>query len=287
MKIGFIGSGKVGCSLGKLYSVRGIHVTGYYNQHIESAKEAAAFVGCAVFATVDEVVKNSDTVLITVPDGKIGEVCEQINPKLFQGKVIGHCSGSLSASECLSVVSSHGGQIISMHPLYPVSTKFDSYEGLSDAFFVLEGSPEACVCYTRILSDIGLKVGTIQKEDKVKYHAACAVASNLVCGVVEESLRLLLEAGFSREDGLKAITPLLKSNMDRILAVGPVEALTGPMERGDKETIEKHIQCLATSEEQVLYKAISRILLQMAKERHPDRTYDEIERILFTEKENE
>lgn len=280
MKIGFVGGGKVGVSLGKMFTEHGAQVTGVMCQHKENAEEAAAFLGCQAFTSVEEVISSSDIIFFTVPDGKIKEVYESVSKNLLKGKVLCHASGSLSASECFYDALEYGAKRGSVHPLYPVSTKYDSYQGLVDAFFVVEGDEEAVLLLKPMLQNMGLKVSEIKPEDKVKYHAGCAIASNLVCGILEESITLLTESGFSRENALEALTPLVRSNIERILSVGPKEALTGPMERGDEETIKKHMKCFSSEEERTLYKAVSKILLKMAKERHSDRDYTKMETIL-------
>lgn len=280
MKIGFVGSGKVGCSLGKLFKEKGANVTGYYSQHVESAKEAAAFVGCAYYETLEDVFAAADCVFLTVPDGKIQAVYEDIPKTSLAGKILCHCSGSLAASECFCDAENYGASRISIHPLFPVSSRFLAYEGLVDAFFVLEGDESALETWEPILQSMLLRTRRIETSEKVRYHAACAIASNLVCGILEESIRLMEKAGFTGEEALTALGPLVKANLQKVLEVGPKEALTGPMERGDIATIQKHLDCLPLEKEKRLYASVSDILLELSMERHPERSYEEIQELL-------
>ena len=97
MQIGIIGAGKVGCSLGKYLKDAGVTVTGYFSRTVESAQEAADFTQTKVFANVQDLVKASDTLFITTPDGSIGDVWDCIAKLSIQNKIICHFSGSLSS----------------------------------------------------------------------------------------------------------------------------------------------------------------------------------------------
>ena len=101
-------------------------------------------------------------------------------------------------------------------------------------------------------------------------------------------MNLLTGCGFTDEEALMALKPLMLSNMAHIGEEGPVKALTGPVERGDSSTIEKHIKALndaygsqsehnKADEKITLYKLISSKVLECAKEKNPDRNYSELE----------
>ena len=78
MKIGFIGAGKVGTSLGKLFVRHGVTVTGYYSRTREHAEEAAAFTRTLCFTSLEDAVDASDTLFITTPDGVIARMWNDI-----------------------------------------------------------------------------------------------------------------------------------------------------------------------------------------------------------------
>ena len=120
----------------------------------------------------------------------------------------------------------------------------------------------------------------ITGDIKSKYHAACSVASNLVCGLMKESVELLEQCGFTMNEALAALEPLAMSNMKRIFAVGPTAALTGPVERNDVSTVKKHIACIDDKNGSEVYKAVSRKLTEMAQERHPESDHTEMKEIL-------
>lgn len=278
MKIGFIGAGKVGFSLGKYLSVNGIGLSGYYSRNLNSAEEAAEFTGTKAFTTLEELLRESTVIFITVPDGAITDVFNNIRELGISGKLICHCSGALSAGEAFPDISTSGAQGLSIHPLFPVSSKYDSYKELRNAFFCLEG--DRADEWRDILTSLGNPVRIIDGSVKVRYHAACAISSNLVCALAAESVSLLKECGFTADEALQALRPLAMSNMSKVFEAGPVSALTGPVERNDVSTVSKHLKCFGTDEERELYTAVSRKLTEVASEKHPETDYSELRKLL-------
>lgn len=270
----------MGTSLGRLFSENGIRVIGYYSRHIESSQEASLFTNTLCYDDIEKLIQDSDTIFLTVPDGVIAEVFQSIQKFDIGGKVIAHCSGSLSAREAFPGIEESGACGISIHPLFPVSDRFSVWQELTDAFFCLEGDEEMVKCWEEILVNVGLKVKRLLPGTKVTYHTACTVASNFVCALAAESLKLMRRSGFTQEEALQALAPLMKSNLEHILGNGPAAALTGPVERGDISTIEKHLRCFESRDERITYALLSRELLQLAGERHPERDCSLLDAVL-------
>ena len=278
MKIGFIGAGKVGVSLGKYFSENGMEILGYFSRTERSAREAAEFTGSELFLSPEQLIIGSDAVFLTVTDGAIKDTYLSLPKELLKGKQLCHCSGAMSAEEAFPNISDFGAKGTSIHPLFPISSKTESYMELRNAFFCIEGGCAAE--WSAILSDMGNPTRIITSDIKNRYHAACSVASNLVCGLMAESAELLEQCGFTEEEALSALEPLAMSNMKRIFTVGPTAALTGPVERNDVSTIKKHIACINGGNDSDIYRAVSKKLTEMAKERHPQADYTEMEKLL-------
>lgn len=274
-KVGFIGAGKVGFSLGKLFAEGGIHVTGYYSRHVESAEQAAHFTQSNVYIDCRELVNDSNVIFLTVPDREIKSVYDQIKGFDLKGKQICHCSGALTAKEAFRDIEKFGATGYSIHPLFPVSSKLTSYREMSGAFFCLEGEEKGLQEWENLLNPI-CHVKKIDGSCKVKYHAACAIASNLYCAIMQLSLELLADCNFSQEEALKALAPLVQSNLNHILEDGPVNALTGPVERGDVSTVEKHLTVLESDVDQKLYQNVTKKLVEVAAKKNPQRDYNDI-----------
>lgn len=280
MKIGFIGAGKVGFSMGKFFTQGNIPVTGYYSRHRESAQEAALFTNSKQYDELETLIRDSDALFLTVPDGMITSVFQQLKNFEISDKQICHCSGAMTAEEAFPEISRAGAYGYSIHPLFPVSSKYESYRELPGAFFCIEGDGPHLTKWKALLEALGPTVQIISAQSKVRYHAACAISSNLMCALVWESLNLLETCGFSQELALRALAPLMQSNLRHITESGPISALTGPIERCDTSTVKKHLDCFPTDEERLLYCTVSQKLLQIAKLKHPETDYTLMKNIL-------
>lgn len=278
MKAGFIGAGKVGFSLGKYLAEGGTQLTGYYSRSRASAMEAAAFTGSRCYETLADIVGDSDTLFVTVPDGAISEVWDDMQGLQVKGKKLCHCSGSISSAVFFNA-EALGAYSYSIHPLYAVSDKYQSWKELSRAYFAIEGSP-ACLGELReVFAGLGNKVVSIDTSKKTLYHAAAVMVSNQMAALADIGAELLTQCGFDAADAAAALGPLIEGNAVKIARVGAEKALTGPVERGDVSTVRQHLAVLAEPERSV-YTALSRRLVAIAKRKHPERNYEELEKEL-------
>ncbi len=279
LKTGFIGAGKVGCSLGKYLSIRGMKVTGYYDRNTEYAKEASQFTETKAFESIESILSESDVLFITVPDGLIREVFEEVSAFPIEGKYICHCSGSISSEDAFPGIGSTGAYEYSVHPLLAVSSRFETYQELTDAFFTLEGNPSHLSDMSDYLTRAGIKHQIIDPAAKSRYHLAAVFSSNLVLSLIGEGIGLLQECGFTEPDARAALRTLVLGNVQHAVDSGPAAALTGPVERGDIATIQRHLDLLS-AEDQQLYRLLSKKLLPLAKAKNPDRDYGSLEEYL-------
>ena len=279
MRIGIIGAGKVGTTLGKYLSIHGKNVTGFYSRTHESADEAATFAETETYSSLCKLVEKSDVIFITTPDGVIHQVWGDLLHQDISNRIICHFSGSLS-SHVFSGREEAGASGISMHPMYAFSDKFHSYEQFHTAYLTLEGDPEAVAVMKPMWEAIGHHVLTLKAEDKIKYHAAAAMASNEMLGLMQASLDILSECGFSEKDSMALLTPLVQGNIASMLEKGCVNALTGPVERGDAQTVRKHLQAREGRKAGKIYQSLGSTMVELAKRRNPDRDYTPV-RTLF------
>lgn len=276
MNIGFIGAGKVGFSMGKYLTERGEHVTGYFSRSPHTAQEAAKFTDTRQYFSIEALAEDSDALFVTVPDGAIVSVWEQLKTLPIQNKLIIHCSGALSSAVFSGIGRCHAYGY-SIHPLLAVHDKYHSYQDLSGAFFTIEGEEKYLAELKAMFEGFGNTVETIRAEDKVRYHAAAAMASNLYVGLVSLCEDLLCDCGFSPENAHRALGPLILGNTENIVRCGTDGALTGPVERNDVATVKKHLADLSGDREEV-YRILSRQVLKVAERKHPERDYRIMER---------
>ena len=278
--IGFLGAGKVGTTLGKYFVEHHVEVTGYCSRDIRSATEAAAFTGTRAYETARDVLDHSDVLFLTVPDGVIHTVYDALPKACLRGKIICHTSGALSAKEAFPDIERLGGCGCSVHPLFAVSDKFRAYRELVDVFFAVEGTPACLPQMTAWLRSLGLHAQVIDSRKKRLYHAADVVAINHVVALFQEAMDMLASCGFAEEDARQALAPLFLGNAQHVAHDGPHAALTGPVERGDAGTVEKHLAAIADADDRALYRLLTKRLLAIAKAKHSDRSYTAIETVL-------
>ncbi len=280
MRIGFIGAGKVGCSLARFFADHGLDLSGFYDTAGGCAEEAAEFAGhTKAYEDISKLVYDSDALFLTVPDGLITRVWDQIRDLPLEGKFICHCSGALSSREAFPGIEDRGAFGYSIHPLFAVSDKFHSYKELSHAHFTIEGDQAHLDMVADLFRSFGNPVSFIEAGDKVKYHCAAAICSNLVVGLVQNGLDLMKECGFDEDSAARALAPILISNMQHIVDKGTTASLTGPVERADVTTVEKHLRCLGPEQRQ-LYRLLSQTLVEIGKRKNPGRDYTGVEKVL-------
>lgn len=279
MQIGIIGAGKVGCSLGKYLKDAGVTVTGYFSRTVESAQEAADFTQTKVFANVQDLVKASDTLFITTPDGSIGDVWDCIAKLSIQNKIICHFSGSLS-SVVFSGIEKTGASGCSIHPMLAFSDRFSSYRQLNEAYMTIEGQETAVNVVRELFERLGNSVCRIDLDRKELYHCAASIVSNQVIALYTMGTDQLVKCGFDREDAAKLVTPLVRNNVESMLADGVVNALTGPVERNDTGTVEKHLKALEGDDREV-YRLLAKRLVKISEEKNPERDYTDMSHILM------
>ncbi|SHI37454.1 Rossmann-like and DUF2520 domain-containing protein [Parasporobacterium paucivorans] len=283
MNIGIIGAGRVGCSIGKYLTEHAddCTVVGYFSRTHDKITDAADFTCSKAFSDLDELIKSSDTLLITTPDDSIKDVWDCIDKQTINGKIICHFSGSLS-SDVFEDILEFGAFPGSVHPMYAFSDRFQSYKNLNEVVFTLEGHSFFLKRMDLLFSSCGNTVCLIEKDNKVKYHAAASMVSNHMLALLDTGISLLQEIGFSREDGYKVFSPLVKNNICNAVDSSIEASLTGPIERGDFNTVVKHLNGLQGYPKEV-YGLLGKNVLEIAKRKNADKDYLRIERILNNE----
>jgi predicted short-subunit dehydrogenase-like oxidoreductase (DUF2520 family) len=281
IKFGFIGAGKVGFSLGKYLNENGILLTGYYSRNHNSAKEAAEFTGTKSFLNLQQLVQESDVIFITTQDGEIQGVWNELKELSINNKLICHCSGLLS-SEIFSDISKFGAYSYSIHPMFAISDKYNSYKNFRKAFITIEGHEKYINELAEIFKSLKNPVKIIDKENKSLYHLASVISSNLVLGLIDNGVNYLKHCGFSEELAIEALYPLISNNIENIKSLGTVKSLTGPLERGDLSTMKTHMSCL-NDDDKILYRALNNNLLKVAKKKNQNRDYSKIKEFLGEE----
>lgn len=280
MNIGIIGAGKVGVSVGRYLKDNNIQIAGFYDVDCDNAAFAAQFTNTDCFSDLEKLVKLSDTLFITTPDNVIGSVWDCIikNNMSVQNKIVCHFSGALS-SDVFTDSQSTGASVCSIHPLLAFSDKLTSYRIPANTFFAVEGEETAVSAMKSLFETLGNTVCVIDKSKKSLYHTAASVLSNELVALLDMGYSLLEQCGFSRDEAVKATQNLVLGNVNSVLENGCVNALTGPVERNDLQTVKKHVDSLQGEDRQI-YILLAKRLVNLAKVKNEDRDYGEMSEFL-------
>ncbi|HCM17998.1 MAG TPA: hypothetical protein DHW84_07180 [Firmicutes bacterium] len=249
LEIGFIGAGKVGKALGLYFKRHGLKIAGYYSKTAKSAQEAALLTASTKFASIRDIADSSSIIFIAVPDQVLEIIdCEAValinDHSISKEKTWIHVSGA-HPSDILTGLKSAGCAVGSVHPLQSFGEPSNSAEQLEKVWFTIEGTEKAVQAAQTILDQTGGKYSLIEAENKPLYHTGACVISNFLVTLLESGIQLFAAAGMQREDIMPAIEPLIKTTLSNVREKGTIEALTGPIVRGDFNTINDHLQALA------------------------------------------
>ncbi len=202
-------------------------------------------------------------IVVAVPDGAIADVASDLAARRLPPVPVLHTSGVLS-SRILAPLAEVGHPVGSIHPLVAVADPVDSAGHLVHAWYGLEGEPGA-VEAAGILVGL-LKGGAFPVDPSMKpaYHAAAVFASNYVVAVLAVGEELMTAAGVPLEQARMAIAALARGAIASVEATSPVAALTGPVSRGDDETVALHIAGLSP-ELRPLYSELARQTLRLSR----------------------
>ena len=168
-------------------------------------RQASIFTHTKYYETLEDLIGSSDALFLTVPDGAIEGVWNSIKRYSLTGKFICHCSGVMT-SAVFSEIDQMGAFGYSIHPLFAIHSRSQSYQEISQAYFTIEG-PEAHIDFWKnFFENLGNPVRIIQAEQKVLYHGAAVFASNLVTGLFEAGVDLLMDCGLTGKAGKRRLS---------------------------------------------------------------------------------
>jgi predicted short-subunit dehydrogenase-like oxidoreductase (DUF2520 family) len=280
--LGFVGAGKVGHTLARLWSAQGYIVRAVHSRTLEHAQAIAAQVGAAVVQSTADVVQAADLTLLTVPDGAIHSVAAHAAKGLeAQGKqtskAVIHTSGVLSM-DALSPLAELGFMTGSLHPAFPFADAETAIAKLPGATFGVEAGWETLnVWFNDLVAAVNGQVFNIPSGGKATYHSAFVFASNYVVTLYAIAEKLLLSLGAEREVADNALNGLLAGTATNLARQGIPDALTGPLVRCDAETIRLHLGALISADYELadLYTQLARLSLPMLEARHIDTAFVE------------
>ncbi|HEX8386072.1 MAG TPA: Rossmann-like and DUF2520 domain-containing protein [Rubricoccaceae bacterium] len=239
--VAIVGAGAMGRALALRLADRGYPVRAVISRTRASAEALARAVGAPLASDrLSDLPADVALVALCVPDGQLADLAETLTGvhRSWGRTVVLHTSGALPAS-ALAPLAAEGADTLAFHPLQAVVRDSDAHT-LDGVYVGLEGEPRAVAAGVELAVGLGLRYVVVSAEAKPRVHLAAVMASNFVVtllGVVQE---VLTSVGIDRRDGMAMLAPLLQGTLDNLTASSPEDALTGPVARGDVETLRQH-----------------------------------------------
>jgi predicted short-subunit dehydrogenase-like oxidoreductase (DUF2520 family) len=199
---------------------------------------------------VSEVAAGAALVLVATPDRAIEQAIATAEPSIEPGALVIHLAGSrgLDVFDDLKA-KRHGVRVGALHPLQSFPSATVGLERLRGSWAAVAGDAEVA----EIAYSLGLRTFELADVDRAAYHTAASVASNHVIALLGQVERLAATCNVPFE----AFSPLVRASVQNAFALGPADALTGPIARGDLATVEGHLAALDPSERDA-YRALAR-----------------------------
>jgi predicted short-subunit dehydrogenase-like oxidoreductase (DUF2520 family) len=269
-----MGAGVVGSALAAGLVRAGVAVAGLHGRQVDPGADAGALSG--VLTSTGDIpprLSESDVVIISVRDQRIGEVAERLvrEDRLRPAQVVLHTSGANASAQVLAVARPHVRGVGTWHPLVSFTDRRLAIERLGSIAFGIEGDAparEAAACLVRAL---GAQAVFLEAQNLPLYHAGAVIAANYLVALADLAQGLLVKAGVPEQQALPALIPLLSSVVQNLAQQGLPGALTGPVQRGDVAQVQLHLRVLEERAPEMLdlYRLLGRDVLRLAREKSP------------------
>jgi predicted short-subunit dehydrogenase-like oxidoreductase (DUF2520 family) len=250
-RIGLIGAGRAGTALGAAWAAAGHPLVGVTARSDASLDRAARLLPAVPVLTADEVTRRADVVLVAVPDDLIHDVAHTL--ALTSAQYVVHLSGAHGLAPVSGLVATP----VALHPSMTFSGGLVSLDGV---MFTATAPDAARSIVERLVKALGAQVQWIADDQRARYHAGLVHGANHLTTLVSQAVAVLREAGVA--DPVATLRPLLVATLDNTLRSGH-HALTGPIARGDADTVAAHLAVLRDSTRRT-YAELARATVELA-----------------------
>jgi predicted short-subunit dehydrogenase-like oxidoreductase (DUF2520 family) len=228
LRVGIVGAGRVGTTLAAALREAGHDVHGPAGRGERPA---------------------GDALLLCVPDAEISAAAAAV---AGAAPLVGHASGAtpLAALEPARAQGRFG-----LHPLqtFPAPLEEDALARLLGVGCAVAGSNDVALeAATRMARSLGMRPFPIDDGGRAAYHAAASVASNFLVTLEAAAERIAAGAGLEPSEARELLAPLVRTTVESWASFGPERALTGPVARGDRSTVEAQRRAVAEAAPELL-----------------------------------
>ncbi len=241
-KLGFIGTGVVATALARGLSDAGYEVVAVHGRNRRRTEALARSLSGAVAAPSRQAVADAaDVAVLAVSDDAIAAVAASI--RWSPGRAAVHCNGAASL-DLLQAASDAGAEVGVLHPLQSFASADQAQRLMRGSAFRVEASSGRL---QGLLEQMAIAVGGrpfVLGANPTLYHVSAVLASNYFVTLLDLASALWPEFGATREEGLRALLPLVRGTIENVDRLGIPAALTGPIARGDAGTVAHHLEVL-------------------------------------------
>lgn len=243
--ITLIGAGNLAHALGPALNAAGYKIDVVVSRPLQKSKKRAAALAKKLNAdlvTLDQFRPASEIIWLCHTDDALAETARLLaRKKGWQDKIVLHSSGALS-SEILAPVQRSGAHTASLHPMMTFVP--GTVPAMEKVPFTVEGDRKAVAAAKKIVKAMKAEVFEIRKESKVLYHALGSFSSPMIVATLVTAERVGKAAGLSAKQVAKVMRRILLQTIENYLERGPAAAFSGPIKRGDLNTVRRHLRDL-------------------------------------------
>lgn len=269
LRIGVIGAGRVGTVLATALRAAGHEIVAAAGESAASRTRIETMLPGVPVAKPTAVARACDVLLLTVPDDMLGNVVTTLADAgaLRAGQYVVHTSGRHGLGVLAPAVAI-GARPVALHPALTFTGTDVDLPRLAGCVFGVTAPEAEKPLAERLVADLGGRIMWVPEERRSLYHASLAHGANHLVTLVSQAMEMLAAAGVGDAgvDPADTLRPLLEAALSNALTYGDA-ALTGPIVRGDVETVRAHLRELATATPQDLpsYVAMARATLGRAQ----------------------
>jgi predicted short-subunit dehydrogenase-like oxidoreductase (DUF2520 family) len=260
-----VGAGRAGMALVKALLRTRHRILGTWNRSAAASARVRAVTQAPAFhGRIPQAASGASLLLLCVTDDALPQMAQMLvkDGLVSKGMVVAHVAGALD-STVLKDARDAGASVGSVHPVASFSEEAVLQVG---THFAVEGDAQALKVLRPLVEDLGGTPLVIDAGQKPRYHAALVFAANYSVTLAATAMQLLTQAGLNEKDAATILGPLVEGTARNIRREGVVAALTGPITRGDTNTVRVHMDALRdTPDLRLLYATLGIKAVDLAR----------------------
>jgi predicted short-subunit dehydrogenase-like oxidoreductase (DUF2520 family) len=260
LRIGLIGAGRVGIALSRALQNHGHSIVAAHAVSEKSKSRLAEFLPATDLVSIEKLIEVSQTILIAVPDDVLPDLVRGIAKTIGFKKhqFIIHTSGRFGTG-VLAPAELQGALTMAIHPAMTFTGDAADLSRINGCPFAITTSEDLLPIAAALVLNMGGRDFVVAESDRAFYHAALSHSANHVNTIINQSKSALTEIGI-QDPGL-FLSPLVQTAVENSLSKG-IDALTGPISRGDVETVRAHVMAIENHEISASYKALAKATVE-------------------------